>query len=437
MKSEENSLNISQDLNETLNDLLKFPLMEAIAGRRSRRFCMGAEIPDGVLAFKSKHKAMPLSEIEQLLVLSTMGGATGWHFAIMRHAKYAPYLSNYCASPVGRTFPSAAGFITSELFYTDDNGTYFFPTRDFHPPIEIRDGKVDLEEFLALHKKRIKKLSDKRLYIPRSEPYMEGHNTWIANHEGSTLVIPVGDLAQHMLATICFYTQNGFPIYDDIAGAKKSIPGIEKFKNIVDVNKALPLTFMEQYSLTELTAELSTSCYAGVLMLQAMGLGGWMYDGIDRHTVLGASGDPNVPGLGFRYDKDEKRWSLPNPTGLPGVFEGYCPPHYKNMRDATEAFARRKFGEGGVYNPNTPGAWNDSPKVRGSANPYTEEFKECVALQAQYIYDTYGKFPATIPSIFILTYVQAHHLDLDFYDHYFKPGTAYLTTHKEHMKRWH
>jgi hypothetical protein len=33
-------------------------------------------------------------------------------------------------------------------------------------------------------------------------------------------------------------------------------------------------------------------------------------------------------------------------------------------------------------------------------------------------------------------YVQAHHLDLEFYDHYFKPG-AYLTTHKEHMKRWH
>jgi hypothetical protein len=37
--------------------------------------------------------------------------------------------------------------------------------------------------------------------------------------------------------------------------------------------------------------------------------------------VLGASGDPNVPGLGFRYDTDEK-WSLPNPTGLQGVFEG-------------------------------------------------------------------------------------------------------------------
>jgi hypothetical protein len=53
------------------------------------------------------------------------------------------------------------------------------------------------------------------------------------------------------------------------------------------------------------------------------------------------------------------------------------------MRDAVEALANRKFGEGGVYNPNTLGAWSDSPKVRGSAVPYTEEFKECVALQAQ------------------------------------------------------
>ncbi len=421
-------------IEETLGELLRFPLIQAISGRRSRRFCMGAEIPDGVLAFKSKHKPMPLSEIEQLLVLSTMGGVTGWHFAIMRHKKYAPYLSNYCNSPSGRTFPSAAGFITSDLFYTDDNGTYYFPTRDFHPPLEINDGKVDLREFLAAHKSRVRKLSDNRLYIPRDEPFMEGHNTWIANHEGSTLVIPVGDLAQHMLTSICFYTTNRFPIYDDIA--KKNIPGIDRYANLVDSKNSIPLTFVEQYCLSELTAEISTSCYAGVLMLQAMGLGGWMYDGIDRHSILGATGDPNAVGLGFRYDTD-KRWSIPNPTGLPGVFEAYCPPHYKDMREAVEALFKRKFGEGGVYNPKTPGAWKNSAKVRSSAVPISEEFKECVALQAQYLYDTYGKFPATVPSIFTIMYVQAQHIDLDFYDHYFKPGSGYLTTHKQHMQRWH
>lgn len=89
---------------------------------------MGAEIPDGVLALKSKHKPLSLNEKEQLLVLTSTGGVTGWHFAIMRHARYAPKLSNYSGSPVGRTFPSAAGFITSELFFTDDNGTYLHVT---------------------------------------------------------------------------------------------------------------------------------------------------------------------------------------------------------------------------------------------------------------------------------------------------------------------
>jgi len=117
---EKGSLDISQKLGDTLNELLQFPLMEAIAGRRARRFCLGAEIPDGMLAFKSRQAPLPLSETERLIVLSMMAGVTGWHFAIMRHAKYAPKLPNYCGSPVGRTFPSSAGFITSELFYTDD-----------------------------------------------------------------------------------------------------------------------------------------------------------------------------------------------------------------------------------------------------------------------------------------------------------------------------
>jgi hypothetical protein len=41
-----------------------------------------------------------------------------------------------------------------------------------------------------------------------------------------------------------------------------------------------------------------------------------------------------------------------------------------------------------------------------------------------------------VPTVFILNYVQAHHLDLDFYDRFFKPG-ACLRSHAEHMQRWH
>src|ERR671926_102360 len=196
---------------------------------------------------------------------------------------------------------------------------------------------------LERHAGLIRKLSADRVHLPREEPYMEGHNTWIANHPGSLLVIPVADIAQHNIANLCFFTQNGYCIFDDVNGRR--IPDMEQFRGLVDVDDPLPLTFLEQYSLTEATAELATSAFAGVLMLQAMGLGGWMFDGIDRLTMLGASGDPEVPGLGFRFDTDE-RWPLPNPTGLEGVFEGFCPPHYPTMRAAVDAFCERKFGPG-------------------------------------------------------------------------------------------
>jgi hypothetical protein len=273
---------------------------------------------------------------------------------------------------------------------------------------------VTPELMVERHRDRLRKLADERLHLPAEEPYLEGYNTWCVNVPGSLLVIQVADIAQHLLAILCFFAQNGYAIYDDVNGRK--IPGLQEFSSLVDVEEPFPLTFAEQYALTEATAELASACYAGVLLLQAVGLGGWMFDGIDRFSMLGASGNPDVPGLGFRYDQDE-RWSTPNPTGREGVFEAYCPPHHRDMAAAVEAFAERKFGPGGPFNVDTPGAWSDSPGVRGSTQVHDEAFKACVALQAQYILDTFGKFPGTVPTVFIMNYVQAHHLDLDFYDH--------------------
>lgn len=417
-----------------VEDALRMPLVEALFGRRARRFLLGASIPDGPLAYTSRHEPLPLTELEQIMMLTAAGGNTGWHYLIMHNARYAPHLPNYAMAAGGRTFPSAAGFHTSDLFFTDDQGTYFMGTRDA-PAIADRaaDGTLDAATVIEAHRARIRKLGDGRLVIPAAEPYMEGHNTWCANAPGSTLIIPVADLAQHMVATLCYYVQNGHGLYDD--RHRQRIPGLDRFRRLIDVDSPLPLTAIEQLALAECTAELSAACYAGMLMLQAMGLGGWMYDGIDPLTVLGASGNPNVPGLGFHAAADD-RWPLPNVTGLPGVFEGYCPPHFPNMRAAVEALVQRKFGPGGPFSSDTPGPWRESARVRGSAQVHSEEFKDCVTLMAQYIYDRFGKFPGTVPSIFVLTYLQAHHLDLEFYDRFFAPG-AYLTTHAHHMERWH
>ena len=152
--------------------------------------------------------------------------------------------------------PQAEHRHTAEVFFTDDSGTYIFETRDGAPPVERdADGGVELERLLASHKSQIRKLSDKRIHIPNREPYMEGHNTWVGNAPGSLLIFPVGDLAQHALLNIAFYAQNGFTIYDDIN--KRRIPGIEEFRDIVDVDNPYPLSFLDQYSLAELSAELA------------------------------------------------------------------------------------------------------------------------------------------------------------------------------------
>ncbi|GAA2607125.1 hypothetical protein [Paractinoplanes durhamensis] len=418
------TLDISAKEQQAIAALLEFPLVSAITGRRSRRFPVGGAIPAGALAFSSSKPVQPLSEVERALVLATVTGVTGWNFGISHHPGYAPALPNYSGSAGGRTFPSAAGFHTTEFFFTDDSGTYFLSSRDAAPDPD--------EDWLEATVKRYHKLSDQRIWLPREEPYLEGHNTWIANHPGSLLVIPVADLAQHLIANLAFFLQNGYGVYDDIN--HRPIPGSDH-PSLRHAGDPFPLSFVEQYTLAEASAELITSVYNGHLLLGGLGLGGWTFDGIDRLSILGAAGNPDVPGLGLHVEHDD-RWPFPNPTGLPGVFETLTRPHVRDAEDAVERFTERKFGRGGPFHPDTPGPWADNAAVRGSAAPYDETFRRLLTDEVRYIDDTFGKVPGTVPSVHILNYLQAQHLDTDFYDHHFGAG-AYLATHRDHQEIWH
>ena len=417
---------------QALQSLANFPLLAAITGRRSRRFALGATLPDGPFAYQSTHEPQPLSQEEQLLLLTTMTGNTGWNYLIPHHPSVPAHMPAYPAAAGGRSHASAAGIHTSELFFTDDNGTYFFQTRGEPALVEpAADGTVDSDAWLAAHRRCIQQLSHQRLHLPPTA--MDAHNTWCANVPGSTLLIPVADPAQHLIGVLCFMVQNGGCLYDNVHNER--VPGIEAFRHLVDVDNPAPLTQLEQNSLVMVVAELTTAAQNGMLLLQAMGLGGWLFTGLDMYAVLGASGDPAVPGLGFHSVRDE-RWPVPNVTGLAGVYEGFCPPHFPDMRAAVDQYVERKFGPGGPFHPATPGPWRETAQIRSAITPHDDEFKACVALMAQFVYDRFGKFPATVPTIFAGPYLQAHHLDLDYYDTYFAPG-AYLHSHAVHMMQWH
>lgn len=145
-------------------DVLDFKLMDALFGRRARHFLWGLR---SRMAISSINQSMTLSSYRKRADdnLFAAAGNTGWHSLIMRGERYAPGLSNYACSAGGRTFPSAAGFHTSELFFTDDTGVYFFETRDA-PELTKRseNGTFDVEE-LHETKARISKPRVLTLYL--------------------------------------------------------------------------------------------------------------------------------------------------------------------------------------------------------------------------------------------------------------------------------
>ena len=329
-----------------------------------------------------------------MVVLTSMAGTTGWHYSITRNAHYAGHMANYAAGAAGRTFPSAAGFHTSELFFTDDSGTYMFPTRDAGALVDPAEEEITPELMLERHAQRIVKLSDKRIEFPREEPYYEGHNTWCVNVPGSLLAIPVGDLAQHTLAGIMFLVQNGYCLGDDVNG--RPIPGMEKFRGLVDVDDTFPLTFFDQYMLAEITAELATSCYAGMLVLQGWGSAAGCSTASTASRCWAPPATRTSPGSASATTRTSAGPCRTRPAARACSRRSAR----RTTRTCTPPWRRSASGssaKGGPHNADTPGAWSESALVRSSAQVHDERFRECVAIQAQYIYDTFGKFPATIP----------------------------------------
>src|SRR5690606_28345946 len=204
---------------------------------------------------------------------------------------------------------------------------------------------------------------------------------------------------------------------------------------LLDERRRLSLLDFEQHMVASAAMEAAQMCHNMTLLLQAMGLGGWMLTGLHPLSLMGAFADQGIPGFGFRFVRDE-RWMAPNPVGLDGCFEALCPPYQADMRAAVRTFVDRKFGDGGTFDPARPGPYRDSAAIKARIPRYSPEFVALLEEVAGYIHDTWGKFPGTGPSIYMRPYVQAHHLDRDFYDRFYGPD-SYVETHARHMETWH
>src|SRR5262249_1786691 len=149
----------------------------------------------GPLAYRSGADPVPLSHAEEAILVAAGTGVTGvardeWPFLDAGGARTgADKLTSY----TGRSFPSPLATHGTELFWTNDGGAFLLPQRDAAPERYLQLG--DAAERDALHAAAVK-LQDGRLDVPRATPNLFGLNHWIANHEGTTLFIPVSDVTR-------------------------------------------------------------------------------------------------------------------------------------------------------------------------------------------------------------------------------------------------
>ena len=180
------------------------------------------------------------------------------------------------------------------------------------------------------------------------------------------------------------------------------------------------------------------------LMTQALGLGGfahfvahpfiWMQtlgfrmEELPFSRVIGAG-----PSMKLLMKVLKKDVPIPTAVGLERdgdvLIKPFCPPYYRTMEDAVLAFIDYKFagGMGTFRDGGTATAWRDGAAVQAGIPVYSEQAIAATIAYCEYVYTRYGRFPANSgPFRTVLAY-QAHHLDLDFYDAFYKPG-AYTTT---------
>lgn len=422
---------------EGLRRALNYPLYEAILSRRSRRFGLGMTIESDALGFTSSRPPVPLSEVEEALLIWAATGLTGSQLGDL-----SPGIGlGLLVQSTGRTWPSSCNNQGTELFYTNDNGTYLVKVRDLLPDGEkvqmfnqAQSPEEKADQIISLVNRSKVKLYDHRADLPKAMPGLFDFNAWNANKPGTTLFIPVTNTTIEYINLLFLFTSSkyGFKIVDELHGGRPA--GLDRAieKGFVRGNLLLSLVDLEMRILSMLVVEQAFICQNINLSLQALGLGGWTFTGFVARFLMGGAAD--CKGLGFRFITPKKGLTdppAPAPVGIDGVYESYCPPYYKNMDEAVDAFLEHK----NLSFPASLCYQNPGPVRQEIPSPSPERI-QVVKDVCNYIYDTYGKFPAFIDPMYSRLTAQAHHIELEYYDKYYPPG-SYTDLHAKHFELWH
>jgi len=422
-----------------------FPALAAIFSRRSRRFPLGGSLT-GPLAYTSDAKPLPLSDTEEAILVAAATGVTGiireeWPFL---DAGGQPTGGDKLASFTGRTFASPLANKSTEVFWTNDAGTYLLPQRDVRA-VSYTENQTPADHHAL--RGTAARLSAERLEIPRRQPNLFAFNHQLINVPGSTVFIPIADMTRQCITAMLLYFDrpHGYYLVDRRLDGDPLRPFVTS--GLLSDAHPVDLADFERWQMVDANGVESGLVVANLATAtQALGLGGHPFSGGKGRVVMGGErhwhaigGTGPASGLGFRFHRVPDGAPVAAgeeiPVGLDDLFEGAIPPYHPTIEDAVDFVVGLRWGEHGVFTGDGLTPWTDPAVVARIPRPSAEAVAATKTM-TRYIWDSYGRFPATTDPFLTTVWYQAHHLDVGFYDRFYPPEA--VPEHiRTHLARWH
>ena len=415
----------------------------------------------GPLAHESKQRPLPLSLEEEAALAFAACGVTGYALAELPYqGGDVPEAAggNIMTHFIGRTVASGDAMHAVTVFVINDGGAWMLRRPQDYPRTEIGEliQTARAGRLVELYERSRVRIADQRLDVPRQLPFVPTFNKWWANVPSTTYFLPVNELSALYINLLlsAFDEEFAYFIVDERSQFRPA--GIAKFARARGGRlhddprdgRFATVGFIETWLYEFAAIEQGEILQNLGLMTQALGLGGaphfaahpfiWLktlgfrMEEIPFSRTIGAG--PLMAGVLRVLKRD-----LPVPTAVglerhgEALIKPFCPPYYRTMEEAVRAFVDYKYAQGtGTFRDGgRVTGWSDGAAVQAGIPRYSDHAIDATIAYCEYVHSRYGRFPAYSGPFRTVLAHQAHHLDLEFYDAFYRPEVL-SATQREH-----
>jgi len=392
-------------------------------------------IPAGPLQYASPHPPVPLSEEQEAALAFAACGVTGFALADLSYG--AAEGGSMLAGRRGRTIASPDAVHAVSVLVTNDRGTWLLKRpQDFAAPEIPELARLARDGAMAeLYRRSRIQLSERRTAPPLDSSHNFPINRWSLYAPGTTYFLPIIETTALTINALLELFSDAMGVFVRDERAWFAPAGIGRFARSKGGHlhddprdlRSATVQMVETALLESMATEHGMVLQNLALMAEALGLGGFPNFARHEYSWFRAIGFSMGTMSASRYAGAPRvltalaRWWGSDPTidyplaleqNGTALLKPFCPPYYPSMESAVRAFVAAKVGPSRACGAQVI----DIPEPSAATMDATVAYCE-------YLFRRYGRFPVyTAPFRTVIGY-QVSHVDVDFYDRFYAPGT--------------